>query len=82
MKELLKRLEQAIERANAADEQWEKTPNDKECEREFDRAYKAEYKIREELAAEIVRLANEIEFKTALKMTYNPNTIELLKAYK
>lgn len=82
MKELLKRLEKAIERSNAADEQWEKEPENKEAEREFDRAYKAEHKIREGLAAEIVKLANEIEFKTALKMTYNPNTIELLKAYK
>lgn len=80
MKDIINKLERAIERANKADEAWEAEPANKEAEREFDRAYKAEYKAREALAAEIVKLANGIEFKTALKMTYNPETIELLKA--
>ena len=80
MKEIINTLEKAIERANRADEAWEAEPGSKEAEREFDRAYKAEYKAREELAAEIVKLKNDIEFKTALKMTYNPKTIELLKS--
>lgn len=79
MKEMLKRLEKAIERSNAADEAWEMKPESEAAEKEFDEAYKAEYEARTELANAIVKLTKEIDFETAMKMTYNPKTFELIK---
>lgn len=54
-------------------------PESTEAEKEFDEAYKAEYEARKELAATIVKFTKEIDFETALKMTYNPKTVELIK---
>ena len=79
MKELIKRLEKAIERGNAADEKWENNPESIEAEEEFNRAYEEEYAIRKQIAEEITKLTKEIDFDTALKMTYNPKTIELIQ---
>lgn len=79
MKEILMRLEKAIERSNAADEAWEMNPESTEAEKEFDEAYKAEYEARKELAIAIVKFTKEIDFETAMKMTYNPKTVELIK---
>lgn len=80
MKEILKRLEKAIEIANAADEKWENDPESADAEKEWNDAYKAEYDIRRELATAIVNLTNEVDFDTAFKMTYNPKTAELINA--
>lgn len=79
MKEILKRLEKAIERSNTADEAWEANPESEAAEKEFDEAYKAEYETRKELATAITKLTKEIDFETAMKMTYNPKLAELIK---
>lgn len=79
MKEILNRLEKAIERGNAADEAWEKNPESKEAEKEFDEAYKAEQEIRKELARAIADFTKEIDENTAYSMTYSPKLTELIK---
>ena len=79
---MLMRLEKAIERSNAADEAWENNPESTEAEKEFDEAYKEEHEARKEIAAAITKLTKEIDFETAMKMTYNPKTIELMKMVK
>lgn len=80
MKEILKRLEKAIEIVNAADEKWENDPENADIEKEWNDAYKVEYEIRVELAKAIENFAEEIDFDTAFKMTYNPKTTELINA--
>lgn len=80
MKEILKRLEKAIEIMSVIDEKWENDPENAGIEKEWNDAYKAEYEIRVELAKAIENFAKEIDFDTALKMTYNPKTAELIKA--
>lgn len=79
MKEIVKRLESAIEESNKIDEKWELDPENTELEKAWDAAYKTEYGIRTELANAIVKFTKQIDFETAFKMTYNPNTIELIK---
>lgn len=80
MKEILKRLETAVKVMNNIDDMWENDPENADLEKAWDEAYKAEYEIRKELATAIVNLTNEIDFDTALKMTYNPKTAELINA--
>ena len=81
MKEILKRLNAAIEAGNAADDAWEKDPENAELEKAFDETYKAEYAIRKELAAAIVKAtAGQIDEQTAFKMTYNPKLAELIES--
>ena len=83
MKELLIRLNAAIEAGNKADEAWDKDPGNKELEREFMRAYNAEYRIREQLAAAITERANGVvDLRTALHMTYNPKLAEIVRRYE
>lgn len=79
MKELLKRLEAAVEIGNKADEAWENEPENKELEAAFTKAYNTEYRIREELAAEVVTITKgKIDMKTALHMTYDPKLAEII----
>lgn len=81
MKEILKRLEIAIEISNAIDEKWENDPENTDLEKKWNDAYKAEWNIRSELATAIVNLTNEIDFETAFKMTYDPKTAKLINLY-
>ena len=53
MKELLRRLEEAEERANAADAAWEQDPENEDLEKAFNEAYKAEFKAFGELTKAI-----------------------------
>ena len=78
MNEILKRLEKAIERGNAADDAYEQNPESAEAEKEFSEAYAAEIEIRKELASAIVKFTKQIDFDTAMKMTYNPKLTELI----
>ena len=80
MKEILKRLETAVKIMNNIDDMWENDPENADLEKAWGEAYNAEYEIRKELATAITKLTNEIDFDTALKMTYNPKTAELIKA--
>ena len=69
MKDLLKRLEIAEQRANEADAALEKNPESEELEKAFDEAYKAEFKAFEELANAIVKISGgQIEKRTAATM--------------
>lgn len=79
MKEIVKRLEAAVKESNKIDEAWELDPENTELEKAWDAAYKTEYGIRTELANAIVKFTKQIDFETAFKMTYNSNTIELIK---
>ena len=54
MKELLKALQAAEEKANEIDRAWEADPENEALETAFDKAYAAEYKAHEALANEIV----------------------------
>lgn len=64
MKELLKRLEEAEQRANEANEAWEQNPESEELEKAFDEAYKAEWEAFNALAKEIQKQIG-IEEETA-----------------
>lgn len=64
MKELLKRLEEAEERATAADSAWEQDPENEELEKAFDEAWRAEFKAASELTKAIQK-ATGIDAKTA-----------------
>jgi hypothetical protein len=79
MKEILERLEAAIARGNAADEAWEKEPDNPALAEEFDAAYRGEFEVRRELAAAITEASPTIDYDTAFKMTYNPKLAELIK---
>lgn len=79
MKEIVKRLEEAIAESNRIDSEYEKNPESAELEKAFDDAYKAEYAIRKELASAIMKFTKKIDLETAFKMTYNPQTIDLIK---
>ena len=66
MKELLKKLEAAEQRANEADTAYEAEPENEEKEKAFDEAYKAEFEAFNELSNEIVKLTNgQIDKATA-----------------
>lgn len=79
MKEILERLEKAIAKGNAADDAWSKEPLNESLEAEFIAAYREEYEIRIELASAITHTLHEINYSTALKMTYNPKLADLIK---
>ena len=69
MKELLKKLREAEERANAADRAYDLDPENEEKEAAFDEAYKEEYRLFAIAAKEIVRMsAGQIDIKTARAM--------------
>lgn len=69
MKELLKKLREAEERANAADRAYDLDPENEEKEAAFDEAYKEEYRLFTIAAKEIVRMsAGQIDIKTARAM--------------
>lgn len=69
MKELLKALQAAEEKANEIDRAWEADPENESLETAFDKAYAAEYKAHEALANEIVRTTSgRIDFQTASTM--------------
>ena len=69
MKELLKRLAVAEERANKADEAYNADPENPEAEAAFDEAYEEEFKLYMEAAEEIVKMtAGKINFETAKAM--------------
>lgn len=79
MKEIVKRLEAAVKESSKIDDMWELDPENEELEKAWNEAYKTEYDIRKELASAIMKFTKEIDFDTAFKMTYNPQTIELIK---
>ena len=69
MKELLKKLEEAEKRANAADEAWGNDPENEQLEIEFDEAYNEEWNARKAVINEIVRMTSgQIDEKTANTM--------------
>lgn len=69
MKELLKKLREAEERANAADQAYDLDPENEEKEAAFDEAYKEEYRLFMIVAEEIVRIsAGQIDIETARAM--------------
>ena len=69
MKELLKKLREAEERANAADRAYDLDPENEEKEAAFDEAYKEEYRLFMIAAEEIVRIsAGQIDIETARAM--------------
>lgn len=71
MKELLKALQAAEEKANEIDKAWEADPESEALEAAFDEAYAAEYKAHEALANEIVRITSgKIDFQTASTMIH------------
>lgn len=63
-------IEEAIESSDEITEEMIKA---------FDEAYAAEYNVRRELAKAVEKLADEIDYDTALKMTYNPKFAELIE---
>lgn len=79
MKEIVKRLEKAIAESNRIDSEWENNPESTELEKAWNDAYKTEYEIRKELASAIMKFTKKIDLETAFKMTYNPQTIDLIK---
>lgn len=69
MKELLKKLREAEERANAADQAYDLDPENEAKEAAFDEAYKEEYRLFMIAAEEIVRIsAGQIDIETARAM--------------
>lgn len=69
MKELLKKLREAEERANIADQAYDLDPENEEKEAAFDEAYKEEYRLFMTTAEEIVRIsAGQIDIETARAM--------------
>lgn len=69
MKELLKKLREAEERANAADRAYDLDPENKEKDAAFDEAYKEEYRLFTAAAEEVVKItAGQIDIKTARAM--------------
>lgn len=69
MKELLKALKEAEERANKADAAWDADPENEALEAAFDEAYRAEHDAFENLVNEIVKATSgKIDTKTAVTM--------------
>ena len=69
MKELLERLKAAEEKADRADREYEKDPENEEKEKAFDLAYNEEYKAFEALTRAIVKAtAGKIDTQTAAAM--------------
>lgn len=69
MKELLKALKEAEERANKADAAWDAEPENEALEAAFDEAYEAEHEAFENLVNEIVKATSgKIDTKTAAAM--------------
>lgn len=69
MKELLKKLREAEERANAADQAYNLDPENEEKEAAFDEAYKEEYRLFTAVAEGVVKItAGQIDIKTARAM--------------
>lgn len=69
MKELLKALEAAEIKANAADAAWEADPESAQLEASFDEAYTAECNAFEAVVKEIVSMTSgRIDAKTASVM--------------
>lgn len=80
LKELLNELNLAIIASETADKEYEKNPESQEAESAFDKAYKHEYSVREKIANKIVEVTSgAVEYKIALKMTYNPDFHSLMK---
>lgn len=80
LKELMKELNLAIIASEIADREYEKNPESQEAETAFDKAYKHEYSIREKIANKIIEVTSgAVEYKIALKMTYNPDFHSLMK---
>lgn len=67
MKELLRRLEEAEERANEADAAWEQDPENEELEKAFNETYKAEFEAFNELE-EAIEKATGIDAQTVSSM--------------
>lgn len=76
MKELLKRLEEAEQRANEADAAWGQDPQNEELEKAFDEAYKAQWEAFNDLAKEIQKQTG-IDEQTARLMTTTKYRAEL-----
>lgn len=69
MKELLRKLAAAEERANKADEAYSADPENLEAEEAFDKAYEEEFKLYMEAAEGIVKISEgKINFETAKAM--------------
>lgn len=78
LKKLLAALNAATELANAADDAYEREPENEEFAEAFDRLYKAEYEARRQLAGAITKFITEIDYSTAFRMTFNPKTADLI----
>lgn len=75
MKDLFKRYEEAVNKANIADAAWEANPESAELEAAFDKAYEAEFKAFEELTDKIVEITNgQIEKALAATMVRSKQT--------
>lgn len=79
IKYLTRELENAIAKANLAEEALEKDYTNKALDAEWEKCYDWEIKVREQIAAEIVKAtAGEIDEKTAYKMTFNPKFYDIV----
>lgn len=67
MKELLRRLEEAEQRANEVDAAWEQDPENEELEKAFNETYKAEFEAFNELE-EAIEKATGIDAQTVSSM--------------
>lgn len=67
MKELLRRLEEAEQRANEADAAWEQDPENEELEKAFNETYRAEFEAFNELE-EAIQKATGIDAQTVSSM--------------
>lgn len=78
IKELFGELKAAEEKTSKAEKEWEKAPESKEKEKEFDKAYNAEFAAFEKLATGIEKITGgKIDKKTARTMIReNRNELE------
>lgn len=66
LEELFEKLKVAEEKTNKAQKEWKKNPESREKEKEFDKAYEAEFAAYEALASEIQKTTDgKIDKKTA-----------------
>lgn len=67
LKELLNKLEEAEIKADIIDKAWEEDPGNEELEKQFDEAYKEEYKIYNQIK-EILKKALNLDEATIKTM--------------
>lgn len=81
LKDLLNKLEELEKKADIINEAWEKDPENEELEKQFDEAYKEEFKIYNIFKEELKKLLNidETTIKTMIGAHRNElkNILEL-----